>query len=226
MLDIHPYIQPIQKLFETHSNAPKAERMKAYLKNHFEFFGLQAPLRRTLSKEHFKKYPVKDLNELEEIVKVCFSMPEREYQYFGIELYAFHKKMWKPSSIKLMEYCLKEKSWWDSVDQIASDWLGLFFIRFPELTYTITSLWNASDNIWLQRSSIMFQKAYKQNTDIAILAKYILSCHTSKEFFIQKAIGWALHEYARTDPEWVRQFVKKYPLAPLSKREAIKGLPK
>jgi 3-methyladenine DNA glycosylase AlkD len=107
------------------------------------------------------------------------------------------------SSIKLIEYCLQQKSWWDSVDGIASDWLGPYFKLFPEQIVPVTSQWNKSKNMWLQRSSIMFQKAYKKDTDTTLLSRYILNCAHSKEFFIQKAIGWALREYSKTDPEWV-----------------------
>jgi 3-methyladenine DNA glycosylase AlkD len=125
-----------------------------------------------------------------------------------------------------MEYCLVHMSWWDSVDGIASEWLGLYFKTFPEQIIPVTSKWIASNNIWLQRSCILFQKTYKKTTDIQLLGKYILHCSHSKEFFIQKAIGWALREYSKTDSNWVTAFVAKNPLAPLSKREALKWLEK
>lgn len=200
--------------------------MKGYLLDQFEFYGLQAPERSLLCKEHYKQYPVSSLEELEAIVKECFGLPQREYQYFAIGLFAYHKKMWQPSSIKTMEYCLLQKSWWDSVDGIASEWLGPYFTLFPEQIIPVTSKWNRSKNMWLQRSSIMFQKAYKKNTDTALLSKYILNCVDSKEFFIQKAIGWALREYSKTDPKWVKQFVKENKLAALSEREALKRINK
>ena len=123
-----------------------------------------------------------------------------------------------------MEYCLLNKSWWDTVDCIASEWLGPYFKMFPEKIQSVTLSWNTSSNKWLQRSSIMFQKAYKKNTDTELLVKYILHCSKSKDFFIQKAIGWALREYSKTDSEWVKQFVNKNELATLSKREALKRI--
>ncbi|MES2328956.1 MAG: DNA alkylation repair protein [Bacteroidota bacterium] len=221
---MHSYLGPIEKKFKLHSDKLKAKWMKGYLLNQFEFYGLQAPERKLLCKEHYKQYRVKDLAELESIVKECFGLPQREYQYFGIELFAFHKKLWKPSSIKTMEHCLKQKSWWDSVDGIASEWLGPYFKMFPEQVVPVTSKWNLSKNMWLQRSSIMFQKKLKKDMDTALLSKYILNCVHSKEFFIQKAIGWALREYSKTDPKWVIKFVKENKLAPLSEREALKRI--
>ena len=221
---MHSYITPITKKFKQQADAAKAASAKAYLLNQFEFHGLMTPERRTLCREHYKQYPITNLKELEDIVTECFSLPQRAYQYFGVELFAYHKKLWKPSSVKLMEYCLVTKSWWDSVDHIVSQWLGPYFKLFPEKIIPITSKWNASDNRWLQRSSIIFQNAYKKDTDAALLSKYILHCAGSKEFFIQKATGWALREYSKTYPKWVKDFVKQHKLAPLSVREALKRI--
>jgi 3-methyladenine DNA glycosylase AlkD len=221
---MHPYLIPITRQFKQHAHAETAAGAKAYLLHQFEFFGLYTPLRRTLCKEHYRNYPVTNLKELETIVKECFTLDQREYQYFGIELFAFHKNLWQESSVKLMEHCIVTKSWWDSVDHIASEWLGAYFKKFPEKKKSITSIWNHSDQIWLQRSSIMFQKAYKKDTDTVLLSKYILHCKESKEFFIQKAIGWALREYSKTNPDWVKGFVQGNKLSPLSEREALKRL--
>ena len=221
---MHSYIIPISQKFKQYSNEGKANEMKAYLRNQFEFFGLQTPLRRKLCKEHYKQYPISGIKELESIVKECFQLPQREYQYFAIELFAFHQQLWTPACVRLLEYCLVHKSWWDSVDHIASEWLGPFFISFPEKKIPVTTAWNQSGNYWLQRSSILFQKKYKQETDTKLLSKYILNVCLSKEFFIQKAIGWALREYSTTDPDWVMSFVQQHPLSPLSVREALKRI--
>jgi len=221
---MHAQLSAITKQFLKEANAEKAPAMKAYLLHQFEFFGLQTPIRRQLCKAHYKEYAVKNLGELELIVKEAWNLSQREYQYFAVELYSFHKKSWNKSSIQLMQYCLIHKSWWDSVDHIASEWLSDYFKQFPEQIIPVTDKWNQSSNIWLQRSSIMFQKAYKKNTNTELLSKYILHCKNSKEFFIQKAIGWALREYYKTDPLWVKKFVQQYQheLSPLSKREALK----
>ena len=121
---------------------------------------------------------------------------------------------------------ITQKSWWDTVDSMASDITGPYFQRYPEQIRPVTGGWNRSRNIWLQRSSLLFQKAWKKETDKERLASYILHLSKSTEFFVQKAIGWSLREYAKTDPDWVRSFVKSHQkeLAPLSKREALKHL--
>lgn len=223
-MTMHVYLISLNNTFKQQTNPTKAIEMKAYLLHQFDFFGLQTPERRKICKAYFHDYPIHHLKDLENIVKSCFGLPQREFHYFAIELFSFHSKLWKISSIKLMEYCLLHQSWWDTVDCIGSEWLGPYFKMFPEKAQTITHRWNTSSNRWLQRSSIMFQKSYKNNTDIDLLVKNILHCSTSKDFFIQKAIGWALREYSKTDPEWVRQFVKLNVLPPLSKREALKRI--
>jgi 3-methyladenine DNA glycosylase AlkD len=221
---MHSYLNLLDRKFKAACDAEKAGWMKGYMLHQFDFYGVQAVARKEIGKTHHLQNQIKTAAELELIVKECFSLPQREFQYFAIQLFALHKKLWTVSSIKTMEHCLQEKSWWDSVDGIASDWLGPYFKMFPEQIVPVTSKWNRSKNMWLQRSSIMFQKAFKKNTDTALLSKYILHCAGSKEFFIQKAIGWALREYGKTNPAWVKKFVNENQLAPLSVREALKNL--
>lgn len=221
---MHPFIQGIQKIFQQNADATRAAGAKAYLLNQFEFYGIVAAERRRLSKDYMKNNTLTSLSEIELIAKDCFELPEREYQYFAVELLSFYKKIWQPSIIKTIEYCLVHKSWWDSVDHIASECLTDYFKMYSNKIIPITSKWNVSKNIWLQRSSIMFQKAFKANTNTELLSKYILNCANSKEFFVQKAIGWALREYSKTNATWVKTFVANHQLAPLSKREALKRI--
>jgi 3-methyladenine DNA glycosylase AlkD len=218
---MHPYLIPVKKMFRKYADPVKAAGAKAYMRNQFEFFGFQTPVRRMLTKEIFGQ-GLPTVDQLPGIVKDAWLLPQREFQYFGIELVARLKKDWTPDMIPMIEEMITEKSWWDSVDNIASLITGPYFLKFPAHLKPVTQKWNRSDNFWLQRSSILFQKAYREKTNTALLSKYILHCAGSKEFFIQKAIGWSLREYAKTDREWVLQFVQKHPLAALSKREALK----
>lgn len=220
---MHSYLAPLIKSFEQNANTVNAEGMKAYMLNQFDYYGLKTPLRRKLSKEYFKQ-SLPPFTDAEEIVKDCWQHPSREMQYIAVELLACYKKEWKKDTIKIIEYIITHKSWWDSVDHAATDLTGPYFKLFPEQTEKITGKWNRSSNIWLQRSSIMFQKAYKKETDKELLSKHILHLASSKEFFVQKAIGWALREYSKTNSGWVTQFVKNNPLSPLSKREALKRI--
>lgn len=221
---MHRYIEGIATIFKEHTNTERAAWSKAYMLHQFEFYGLVTLQRRKLSKTYMQNNPLTSLNEIKVIVKECFNLPEREFQYFAIELMHFNKKLWQPSIIRTIEYCLTKKSWWDSVDHIASECLTDYFKLYPNKIIPITSKWSQSNNIWLQRSSILFQKAFKAKTNTELLSKYILQCSNSKEFFIQKAIGWALREYSKTNAEWVKKFVAIHSLPALSKREALKRI--
>jgi len=219
---MHPYISQLKKTFEQYANAEKAAGAKAYMRNQFEYLGLTASIRQSISKTYIKTQML-EYKELEIVVKELWQMPEREYQYFAIDLVAAFKKQWTKDIITLIEYILINKSWWDTVDA-TSNLTGAYFTLFPGQKNPVTSRWNRSRNIWLQRSSILFQLKYKKDTDTDRLAKYIIFLASSKEFFVQKAIGWALREYSKTDAAWVIHFVKQNELAPLSQREALKRI--
>lgn len=220
---MHTYIKPITEKFESMANAGNAAAMKAYMKNQFEFFGIKMPERRAVCKAYMKQNELLQLKELTIIIKELWKLAEREYQYFAIELMAYHKKVWKPLIIDLFEYCITNKSWWDAVDFIANDCAGVYFKMYPEKIF-ITERWNRSDNMWLQRSSLLFQNRYKQQTDTALLEDYILHFSTSKQFFIKKAIGWCLREYSKTNAQWVLHFAEQHTLQPLSRKEALRNI--
>ncbi|HVX28556.1 MAG TPA: DNA alkylation repair protein [Parafilimonas sp.] len=219
---MHSYLLPLEKTFQQHANKTKAAGAKAYLLNQFEFYGLIMAERRKICKDFIKSNPISSIAEIEKIVKQAWQLPEREWQYFALELLAHYKKQWKLSTIKIIEYCITHKSWWDTVDSIADAWAGEYFKLFPEQMISITGKWNQSENMWLQRCSLLFQKKYKDKTDTKLFSKYIKHLASSKEFFVRKAIGWSLREYAKTNPSWVKNFVESNELSPLSKREALK----
>lgn len=220
---MHQYIKPIAALFNEYADAENAIGAKAYMRNQFEFFGLKAAGRRTIIKEYLKNgLPPK--TELKKIITELWQLPQREFQYFGIALIAACKKEWDSDFIPLIEYMITNKSWWDSVDGMASEITGPFFKKHPALIKKITTKWNTSKNLWLQRSSLLFQLKYKHSLDVDLLQKYILQLSASKEFFIQKAIGWTLREYGKTNSRWVIDFVSNNSLSALSKREALKHI--
>jgi 3-methyladenine DNA glycosylase AlkD len=218
---MYPYLQPLEKQLKEHANVLQAEGAKAYMLHQFDFYGLKAEVWRKISKDYFKR-ELPSFSEIETIIKDCWQHPKREMQYFGIELLACFKKEWQKETISIIEFILTHKSWWETVDHTATELTGPYFKKFPLLKESITRKWNRSKNIWLQRSSIMFQKKYKEETNTKLLSEFILHCSGSKEFFVQKAIGWALREYSKSNKKWVKQFVQKNSLSPLSEREALK----
>ena len=219
----HPYLTAIKKIYAANGDATNAKGAKAYLLNQFEFYGIKTPLRREICKAFYKANPIKDQNELSTLIKECFAEPQRELHYFAIELLGHHKKMWSKKTLPLIEWMIIHKSWWDSVDSTNSNVIGKFFLTYPELIEEYTYKWNRSSNKWLQRMSILFQLMYKEKTNTTLLADYIEYCQSEEDFFIRKAIGWALRSYAKTNAKWVIHFIKAHPqLSNLSKREALK----
>jgi 3-methyladenine DNA glycosylase AlkD len=216
------YCKPLIQAFEKAANATEAIGMKAYMLHQFEFLGIKAPIRDSIVFPFIKNNPIVSADQLLEIVQYLWDLPYREYHYAAIDVFAKNHPLWNAKSYQLIESCITHQSWWDTVDGIASDWLHIYFKKFPAQIIPVTSKWNLSSNIWLQRSSILFQKKCKADMNTELLSKYILHLKDSAEFFIQKAIGWALREYSKTNPAWVTKFVSTHKLSPLSKREALK----
>ena len=217
------YVQNLRKLFSEQGNDEYAVKMSQYMKNHFVFFGINSPLRTTLFKQFRAENESPQYNALREAVLELWLEPERELQYCAIELLERCKKEWTEDMIHLFEELIVTKSWWDSVDGVAP-LVGLYFKKFPHQTRPITEGWMNSENMWLQRVCVIFQLTYRKETDTALMFDYMRRLCHSKAFFIQKAIGWALRQHARTDADLVRQFVETTKLAPLSKREALKHI--
>ncbi|MCK4663965.1 MAG: DNA alkylation repair protein [Bacteroidales bacterium] len=215
-------ITNLVKLFHSHANPENAMWMKKYMRNKFEYLGIKTPLRKNISKEFIKKCKNSDNKETTYIIKYFWELPQREFQYFAIDILTSQLKNINKETLNLYEYIILTKSWWDTVDNIACRLAGNYFKKFPEMIPTTNKKWINSDNIWLKRSALLFQLNYKKDTDTCLLFSNINKCSDSKEFFIQKAIGWVLREYSKTDALIVKNFVNNNNLAPLSKREALR----
>lgn len=197
--------------------------MKKYMREQFEYLGIKSPQVKLLLREFVSIHGLPPLDELDEITRDLWSLPQREFQYVAMSLMErLEKKLPKPS-IKTLEYMITHKSWWDTVDNIAHI-VGVHFRRFPDVKEKYLAKWRTSKNIWLRRTAILFQLDYKQETDFDLMRNIIRENLGSDEFFINKAIGWALRQYAREDPRAVKRFVKETDLHPLSRREAMKHL--
>lgn len=208
----------------TNADAEKAKAMSAYMKNKFPFFGIKSSERTTLLKQFLNENTPPQYSEVLDIISELFNQPQRELHYCAIEILAKRRKDWRKEDIYFFEKLILTTSWWDSVDTISSALVGEYFIKYPDQIRPITEKWMASSNIWLQRICLIFQLHYKNAVDFALMRGYILRLKDSNEFFIQKAIGWALRQYAKLDAESVNNFVENNTLKPLSKREALKHI--
>lgn len=216
------FVTQLETDFRQQADRNIAINQEAYLQNQFELYGLPTPLRKEIQKPFLLKENLPNKKELPHIITELWSKPQREFQYFAIDLNRKYLKKIEFQDIELFELMITNKSWWDTVDLITTNLVGNYFKLFPEQIIPITKIWMESDNIWLQRTCLIFQLKYKEEIDTDLLTDYILQLKDTKEFFINKAIGWILREYTRTNPEWVIDFVNKHELSNLSKREALK----
>ena len=218
------YIRTLEDEFRSHANSVIARGQKAYMKNQFEFYGIKTPIRRKIQKPFLEKAALPPKAELPELLEILWNKPEREYQYFAQELALKYTGKPEKQDIDLFEYMVTHQSWWDTVDFIAVKLMGAYFLKFPESRKPYVEKWLNSGNLWLQRCALLFQLNYKKKTDTTLLSHVIKALLGSKEFFINKAIGWILRQYSKTDPNWVKKFVEINPLAKLSEKEALRLL--
>ena len=221
---MHPYVTSLKNLFEKNADPSQAPAMKKYMRDQFEYLGIKSPKLKELSKTFLNEYGLPPVDELDTIVRELWALPQREFQYLGGGLVGMSDKQLPANFIETIEVLLTTKSWWDTVDSIAGGVVGVHFKRYPAVKKKYLARWRRSENFWLRRTTILFQLNYKQETDFDLLCEIIRENLDSKEFFINKAIGWALRQYARIDPKAVKRFIKATPLHPLSRREALKHL--
>lgn len=214
----------IVETFSKHRNEENREGMEAYMKHHFSFFGIKAPEQKQLLTPILKEY--RDLSEAErfESVELLFQQKERECHYAGLTILDKGKKTASESSISFYKKLLMTHSWWDTVDTLAAKLCGTYFLTYSDQLVPVTKQWCQSENMWVRRSSLLHQLKFKEETNERLLFETIEALKNEREFFIEKAIGWALREYSKTEPEVVQRFIEKTDLRPLSRREGLKWM--
>jgi 3-methyladenine DNA glycosylase AlkD len=222
---MHPYAAKLKTLFEKNANPSQAAPMKKYMRDQFEYLGIKTPQRAGILKGFYAEHGLPSATELIPILRDLWSLPQREFQYTAVGLLERSNKQLPPDFISTIEYLIVTKSWWDTVDSIAGGTVGTHFKRFPAVKKKYLAKWRKSKNMWLRRTTILFQLGYKKETDFVLLCEIIRENLGSDEFFINKAIGWALRQHAHTDAKAVKKFVNATKeLHPLSRREAMKHL--
>ena len=204
------------------ANPDDAGAMKAYMKNKFEFLGVKTPARRKLAKAFFKQQTdsVVDWNFINEAWNNLY----RELQYAALDYLESRKKLLALSDLPRLKKLAQTKSWWDTIDFL-DRLVGSIIARFPE-TKEIILAWSCDEDIWLRRLAINHQLLRKEETDTELLENILVNNLGQTEFFINKAIGWALRDYSKTNPDWVRDFIERYraEMVALSIREGSKYL--
>lgn len=220
-------IREIEKIYKSHADPERAKKMAAYMRNKFNFYGLHAGLRRELSKTYIREgKKAKSIDRT--LLTDLFSNKYREINYFGLDLLKVQSHLLTIGDFENLVGLAQIRPWWDTIDNIDSiiGGLGHGDREFEEKILDLAS----NDNFWLRRIAIGHQRKYKYQTDTDLLAKIIKinldipAKDKDEKFFIDKAIGWALREYSKTNSTWVGSFLheESKALAPLTIREASK----
>lgn len=219
------FINNLEQDLHQKANREPAIPMENYMKNNFSFLGIKTEERRTIIKNNYGKYKYEIKANFRTIAWELFNKNEREFHQVAIDLLVKEfNKNYVLEDIKLIENLLITNSWWDSVDVVAKYLLGGYLQQFPTETYEVIERFSNSNNMWLNRSAIIFQLSYKEKTNFDLLKSECEKHKESKEFFIQKGIGWALRDYSRFNPIGVSEYVNSTNLKPLSKREALRKI--
>ena len=219
------FIIKLETAFKEKSNPENAFAMAKYMRNHFTFYGIKTEDRRQIFKTVWKENQEEVSKNPREIALKLYKKQERELQYCAIEILTKQLKgNYQKEDIQLIENIIITNSWWDSVDTIAKNILGQYLIEHPLETEKVIGHFSNSENMWLNRTALLFQLGFKQKTNFDLLKSECEKHKNSNEFFIQKAIGWALREYAKTNPQELKNYVANTNLKPLSTKEALKNI--
>lgn len=213
------------KELKANFNREMAIPMENYMKNIFSFLGIKTEQRRAIFKAVYEKHKPEIKLNYREITWQLYQEKEREIHQCAIDLIQKEiKKKFVLEDIQFIEKLIITNSWWDSVDTIAKYLVGGYLQQFPKETLKVIERFSNAENMWLIRTAIIFQLGYKEKTDFDLLKAECEKHKHSNEFFIQKAIGWALRDYSRFNPNGVKNYVESTNLKPLSQREALRLL--
>ena len=218
-------VSALIEALEVAGDADRAVDMRRYMRDQFAFFGVPTPQRRSIATWVLAPLGPPSARDLEALGPLAWAVDQRELQYIAVDVLARHVLLARPELLAVAADLVVTKSWWDTVDALASKVVGPLVLRFPPLVGTLDE-WIAGDELWLARTAILHQLGFKADTDVDRLFRYSLVWASCPDFFARKAIGWALRQYAYTDPDAIRAFVAEHAdvLSPLTVREASKHL--
>jgi 3-methyladenine DNA glycosylase AlkD len=226
MMKYKEYVVLVSDALNAHADPKRALEMKAYLRNQFEFLGIQTPTRRSIFKV-LPKLP-KDAPLILQIANELWKKPEREFRYVACDLLSQNAQVFGLEDLPAIKKLLQQDSWWETVDSLSGA-IGDIVLK-EKINHlnsqAIMDEWLQDSDFWVRRSAMIHQLGWKAKTDQERLSNYALALSGESEFFIRKAIGWAFRDYARQDPVFVKSFMKKNAsqFSNLTVREATKHL--
>jgi len=214
------------ELLAAAADPEKAGPMAAYMKSSAPFYGVMAKQRNTVVAELVREFPANSSKEYAARVRSLWAGSFREDRYVAISYARSFPRFITISNLRMYRTMIVQGSWWDYVDEIASHLVGSVLMVQPDLTTPRVAAWIGDEDLWLRRTSIICQLRRKSSTDVELLDQACTQNLTDPDFFIRKAIGWALREYAKTEPRWVLAYVQEHRdhLSGLTLREATKHL--
>ncbi|MCF0207353.1 MAG: DNA alkylation repair protein [Bacteroidales bacterium] len=220
------YTKRVCTFLEKHRNQEVAQAMSG--NKGLKFLGLKNTEQIDLFKTIFSQLHLPNIKDTNNVVREFFAMEEREYLYFGIRLFEKRKKYWKKTDIVFIESLILTQPAWDSMKDISAVLVAPFVKKFPKVGLEFINSWGHSKNPWLNASAIMFQRQLKENTNVELLEKLILDNISSQNEITNHAIGSALRDYSRTNPQWVINFLtnNSLKLSRIAKQEGIKWIEK
>lgn len=216
------YIE-IKNIFQENKDEQNAVKMSSYMRNLFTFYGLPTPKRKTLYKELLKSEKKNKVIDWAFLDK-CYKDEHREFQYLVMDYLSAMQKFLTFDDVPKIEKYIRTKQWWDTIDGFDRIVGNIAFV--DDRINNLMLKWSTDEDFWVRRIAIDHQLCRKEKTNIELLEEILVNNFGSKEFFINKAIGWSLRDYSKTNPDWVRAFIEKYKnqMDKLSVKEAGKYL--
>lgn len=225
-MQVSEFFQQIQVALFAHAHTENAMHMRAYMRSQFDFLGIKTPLRRQLLKDTGKISA--SATELFQLAQALWQLPQREFHYVAIDVLAQHRKILTLEHIQDLLNLAQQQAWWDSVDGLAAVIGDVLFAARKNTPHAQVCMDHAlhDSSMWIRRIAMTHQLGWRLQTDTQRLFSYAEQLAGEDEFFIRKAIGWALRDFAKWEPDLVRTFVSLHGgrLSPLTVREALKNL--
>lgn len=210
---------------KTLGDPDRALSMQAYMKDQFTYYGVSSPVRKKLQLDLFPRRSEVTLLFYQTFFELAWQEEEREMKYVALDFARKFLMKREPSLVDFFEPFITEQSWWDTVDALVPNVIGPLVFGDSSASKSLMNKWIRHDNFWLQRSALILQLSYRDKTNFDLLKELILYRQHSREFFVRKAAGWALRQYAKFAPEEVLLFIEENPqLSGLTRREAIRNL--
>jgi 3-methyladenine DNA glycosylase AlkD len=224
--DTEEVVAEVARRLRDAGDADDAEKMAAYMKTDMPFYGVKAKPRDKIMRDAVADLDVDTRDEYIELVTAFWNQPHREEKYIAVRLARRYRRFIDTESLPLYEQMIREGAWWDFVDEIAAHLVGRVLEESPDVVWPTLDTWIADKDLWIRRAAMLAQLRLGEKTDESKLFDYALRLADEDEFFIRKAIGWALREYARKAPAHVTAFLEAHreALSALTLREASKHL--